>query len=224
MFKYTVPTTDDENPFYCPSVSALSFLENLRQRIHSAQLHHTNPDNPPQVQQRDSFPSFEKLLDQSIGEDDLLELLYRPACLQDSDSPEQQNSSINSIFSIPPWERKHRNPASLNSLANRADIGERGSASASHTFSDLLGTTRRERSFPVANEVSFDLSGKADRICYFPPGTAHSPYGFKARCLASADEKDLVTELNDKIRELEGTFASHPLSSEGYTDTHVMTG
>jgi len=62
-YSYNVPAIDDKNPFYCPSVSANTYLSSLRHRVRIYR---------PSSRRRgdELFMSFARILDQSTSESD----------------------------------------------------------------------------------------------------------------------------------------------------------
>lgn len=201
MGDYEVPLVDDENPLYCPSVSAVAFLQTIRRRLHdddSATFDHT----PDLSSGSDEYllPSFVRQLDKSVTEEDLLELMYNPADLQDSN--DDNDTGVDSV---------------LQSRALRLEpaIKQEDSPGLVPTFSDFQGSIKRERSLPSVNEGSFELSAKADRILYFVRDSSVSAYSVRSRRLRGvhpfrphpSSTRALVTkveELQTKMTSIQG--------------------
>ena len=90
--RYSIPIVDDENPCYCPSIPAASFLQSLREKVSKDPLVKPIPQALSKNPEDEDYPcpSFAHVLDQSIGEDDLLELMYRrPTLVQQPSPPEE---------------------------------------------------------------------------------------------------------------------------------------
>ena len=205
--RYSIPIVDEQNPCYCPGLPAASFLESLRQKaLSEAAFRQLQPEpqrsllDVPLLADGYENPcaSFEKLLDQSISEDDLLELVYRRPTLPQP-SPEE-DSSLDSIYSVP---ARHAH-------SSRLSPRKEPSVACSDSFSDLQGPVKRERSFLAVNEGSFELSAKADRIQYFPTnyksGFTSVDNNRRHRTYSPHEDWDThLQDLNRRIRHLEGT-------------------
>lgn len=200
LTKYSTPIIDEQNPFYCPSVPAASFLQSLRQKV-SLESHSRHTLGYSQGQDEFSTPSFAKLLDQSISEEDLLDLMYRRPTLPGS--PLDEDSSLDSIYPVS-HRLGYRQPGS------DVDRERREPSVASESFSDLQGPMIHERSFLAVNDGSFELSAKADRIQYFPKMIGFTPSDPTRRnygAIAVDSDRDVhVQNLSGKIRVLEGTL------------------
>ncbi|GBE90107.1 hypothetical protein SCP_1801310 [Sparassis crispa] len=162
---FNEPVIDDQNPFYCPTVTAISYLETLRRELHAPSRYTTTAIHEK------LHPSFSKRLEQSMDEDDLLDLLYQPIPAA-RDSPDISSLLSNSLQNPTlNWERRTPAPTS-DQYDLRQDHPElRMKRKRSHsveTFSDMVGPPKHERSFQSVNDDSFYLSAKAQRICYFP--------------------------------------------------------
>lgn len=166
-----IPTTDVDNPFYCPSVPAALFLSSVRSRLRHANRDagHHSLDYTPELTDtsiQEPFSSFAEILERSICEDDLLELLYRPGNHSNSLAG-TDNSSFTSIC-----PGMHRT-ASFLDHGFLSSFGKRRSQSLEHSttfsdFSDFALPAKRERSIVDINETSFELSAKAEKIRFFP--------------------------------------------------------
>ena len=64
-YSYNVPAIDDKNPFYCPSVSANTYLSSLRHRV---RIH--RPTSTTRRRGDELFMSFARILDQCNSESD----------------------------------------------------------------------------------------------------------------------------------------------------------
>ncbi|KAI0806085.1 hypothetical protein BC629DRAFT_1141943 [Irpex lacteus] len=211
--------SDDQNPFYCPLVPAASFLADVREQVRrrdSAQgLQDRALSNTPELTRsydEDSFPSFAKILDQSICEEDLLEMHYRPDHLRD---PLNDDSSFLSMSSLH-WQRQQPAPLFLPRAPRVLGDGLSGTGKNSPalplTFSDFAVSPRRERSVIDVNEGSFELSAKAEKIRFFTD-----------KCLDSPDEPnnrdafsrlafpESVEKLTSRVRALQGGPYSQPV-------------
>ncbi|KAL6301507.1 hypothetical protein BKA93DRAFT_919725 [Sparassis latifolia] len=162
---FNEPVIDDQNPFYCPTVTAISYLETLRHELHA------HPSRYTTAIHEKLRPSFSKRLEQSMDEDDLLDLLYQPIRAA-RDSPDMSSLLSNSLKNPTlNWERGTPAPTS-DQHDLRQDHPElrvkRKRSHSAETFSDMVGPPKHERSFQSVNDDSFYLSAKAHRICYFP--------------------------------------------------------
>ena len=179
-----VSADDEQNPFYCPSLPATVFLDIVRDQVRRR-------DSVPRLQTRkllntpelthsfdeDSFPSFAKILDESLCEEDLLEIHYRPDRLRDSVN---DDSSLLSLSSMP-WKKQQPTPffASGDSKDNLSGSAgpRKDSSPISFTFSDFAAPARRERSVIDVNESSFELSAKAEKLRFYKNKLSDSPDG-----------------------------------------------
>ncbi|KAI0791197.1 hypothetical protein C8Q75DRAFT_732327 [Abortiporus biennis] len=165
------PTIDERNPFYCPTVPAVEYLDSLRRDLRTSvgdgnksanTSFHRLSDDP-------DFPSFASLLDRSITDDDLIQLVYgsgMPANRRLSDS---SSYSVNSILSAPSWEKnrnRHRYNIVQNSPSTYSSKKTLVSTASSDNFSALKGPLRRGLSSASVSQGSFVLSGKAQRLRY----------------------------------------------------------
>lgn len=201
MKGYDTPLVDDQNPLYCPSIPAVSFLESIRQQLHepsTANVTHTSNRSPSSDDYM--LPSFARLLDKSVTADDLLELLYHPPGLKFEDSDSSTSSELND-----------NTEGSMVLAGLDAPVKQADSFGLPETFSDIKGPVKREMSQASMNEGSFELSAKADRLLYFVRGGSYSPYPAKSRRYPHRPPRNQnhewrvkVYELQDRIYILEG--------------------
>jgi len=193
------PIIDDQNPLYCPALTAVAFLETLRHHIRSEG--HSYRSNEP-------VTSFAERLDQSMDEKDLYRLLYRP--LPPTDDGSESSSELNSIFSVPAWEHSTPAPRSIRRVAHPkppAPKVKRKRSSSSDAFNTLLGPPKRERSSQSVNDSSFELSAKAERLRYFRDATdaLFSPHDHgRSKITQARHGEPAKVEMQRKIRLLEG--------------------
>lgn len=201
MKGYDAPLVDHQNPLYCPSIPAVSFLESIRQQLHgssTANITHTSNRSPSSDDYM--LPSFTRLLDKSVTADDLLELLYNPPSLKFEDSDSSTSSEPN-----------NDTDGSMVLAGLDAPVKQEGSLGLPETFSDIKGPVKREMSQASMNEGSFELSAKADRLLYFVRGGSYSPYHAKSRRYPHRPPgnqnhgwRAKIHELQDRIYILEG--------------------
>ncbi|EKM57872.1 uncharacterized protein PHACADRAFT_206742 [Phanerochaete carnosa HHB-10118-sp] len=207
MKDYDIPKVDRNNPLYCPSVPAVVFLESIRRKIHDKGgiSRESTPEFSPDHENRHSLSSFTRLLDKSVTDDDLLELLYNPGHSEtllgngDNSGDTNLSSVLQGVTS-----RGLTVPVSPQVYACDCLIKEEES---SISFSDLRGPAKREMSLPSGNEGSFEISGKADPIVYF--ARSSSPYNVHRRCFLVAPEPEngwraRAHELQEKLSRLGG--------------------
>lgn len=203
------PVVDEKNPFYCPALDAIAFLQNLRHEIYA--------DPPPYSRTPgDCLPSFAECLDRSLDEAELHELLYR-AVPRVLDSPDVSQASLN--FSG--YFCDHSTPAPRRGLQ---DIppglrAKRKRPSPPGTFSDMLAPPKREKSYQSVNESSFELSARGEKLRYFRESvdTLYSPYAPRSYGYSDTDGRPTAFELERKIRALEGAYMLHPIDADGCT-------
>lgn len=206
MNPYGNPKVDKNNPLYCPSVPAVAFLESIRRQIHDKGgiSRENTPELSPDHEDRHLLPSFTRLLDKSVTDDDLLELLYNPShsetLLGDDDSGDTNMGSVLQGTAF----RGLAVPVSPRVPGCDCVIKQEES---SISFSDLRGPAKREMSLPSINEGSFELSGKADPIVYF--ARSSSPYNVDRQCFLVAPGLGKswgarAHELQEKLSRLKG--------------------
>ena len=204
MKDYADPLVDDQNPLYCPSISAVSFLETIRQQLHGpGTINASRTLNQSFSSDDDLLPSFTKLLDKSVTANDLLELFYNPTRGDINDSDTSSGSSD------PNYRNDMDGSLVLAGLDDTSVKQEGSSPGLPETFSDIKGPVKREMSLPSVNEESFELSAKADRLSYFARGSSYSPYHAKPRRFPFRPAghhgwRTKVRELQDRIAVLEG--------------------
>lgn len=205
--------TDASNPFYCPSLPASVFLDSIRRKIrHSDQgISDDSLDRTPELtnsSNEEIFPSFTQLLDQSLCDEDLLELLYQPDERLLDSSGDNCNSSLASTCP----RRPRGGPSMLDrdgvfTLGQTLARSSTDSPRLSHGFSDFALPARREMSVVDVNNSSFELSAKAEKLRYFVQKMPLSPEESPARkryipgdCKSIKSRDGLIA----RIRALEG--------------------
>ncbi|KAF9818789.1 hypothetical protein IEO21_02569 [Rhodonia placenta] len=207
---YTQPIVDDQNPFYCPAITAVAFLESLRHQLRDAP--------PPYSRSPEGHDiSFAERLDQSVDEKDLYRLLFRFHPHQSHDL--DHNSSVDSSLSAPAYGHSTPVPVpqSVASPAGPVKVRAKRKRSRScDTFSGLLAPPKRERSLQSVNDSSFELSAKAERLRYFK-GSADalfSPASHGARGVPEIDGPLTKHELERRICILEDELYGPPIGTE----------
>ncbi|KAI0346251.1 hypothetical protein BDW22DRAFT_1417564 [Trametopsis cervina] len=208
---------EDNNPFYCPSMPASLFLQNLRKQVRRGDpdAQENSLDNTPDLtdsSNEDIFPSFTKILDQSMGEEDLLELHYRPDFLRRTAANSDKDTS--SLLSDPSVYRQ-QGPALLLDPRSRHTLEQHvsGSPVVSLTFSDFAVSPKRERSVIDVNEGSFELSAKADKLHFFTTHGLCSPEDVDFRYARTSTPKR-VEQLTERVRVLEDELHGMPIGTE----------
>lgn len=205
MKDYDIPLVDEENPLYCPSLPAVSFLESIRRQLHENRgtSRENTPELSPDHEDHYLLPSFTRLLDKSLTEDDLLELRYNPGQPKTLLGDDSGDTSVGSILQSAMFRGFGSSASYVASVSDSVSKQDECSTS----FSDLLGPAKRERSLLSVNENSFELSGKADRIQYFARGSSPSDEHIRRFPLVHAlgnGWRARADELQEKISRLEG--------------------
>ncbi|KAI0090231.1 hypothetical protein BDY19DRAFT_760101 [Irpex rosettiformis] len=223
MADFNTMSDDEHNPFYCPSVPAALFLETVRNQVRrdnsALGIATRNLSNTPELTHsfdEDSFPSFAKILDESICKEDLLEMHYRLR-----DSTNDDSSFLSSLH----WQ--HQQPAPLftsdfsKHRSPRLTSCQKGSPAISVTFSDLAASPRRERSVIDVNDGSFELSAKAEKLRFYTDNFLDSPdeLGSRSDLLSLALPKS-IEGLTSRVHALQGSFA---LELDAYTFEILLT-
>ena len=203
------PQIDDENPLYCPSVPAVDYLQSIRKQARS-ETRHKHPEkktNLSRIPGDQLYQSFASILDRSLDDEDLAELLF--AYNRTSDPIGTSSASSGSLDTLSFWNQKNSFETShvhsgrrLNSDSSRLLM-----SNVSSGFSDLRGSSRRGKSSDSVNDGSFELSSKANRLHYFVPGHGNSPYDVGMyQDLQEYASRSSTSNLKRKIRTLEGSF------------------
>lgn len=145
-----IPLIDEQNPFYCPTVPAISYLDSLRQL-------HAQENFMTATQDSGLFYSFAHIIDQQ----------NRLAIHSDDDD------SSPGTHPIPAWEKEglsdlsdRRPPVQLRSVKRKLSF--------SSSFSDIKQPAKYARSFQSVHDSSFELSVKAQRLFYFDSNPGYS--------------------------------------------------
>lgn len=210
LTSHTAPVIDEENPLYCPSISAVAFLESVRKKVYSNKRLHSSARTPDLSRTTDElfFPSFHNMLDKSLTEEDLLRLHYFPANAAMFPTRTRHDSSsssleADSLRSIPSWKNKAGTYNTSSKPSKRHVPSKRSRPSHVHTsdsFSEFRGPFRREKSAMTVNDGSFELSARAERLHYFPVKASFSPY----EPMPQRNRELPEDQLTEKVRNLEG--------------------
>lgn len=193
MSNFARVLSDDNNPFYCPDQSSTAFIQTLRHKLSS--------DNFQEHELRASFNR--SLLHKSADDENLFPQYTRgysvieDAYMHSWDQSDEYRSSPGVFTSV-----IADNLVRLCSSNKRKRCVE--------TFSDFEGPIKRGRSHDYVNYDSFELSGKADKICYSYP---EIPYPFSPPHLALASmslARNNADSLVERITDLEGTSVLRP--------------
>ena len=194
--RYQEPVVDDLNPFYCPALDAVAFLQDLRHQLHSG-----TPAHIPS----DCLPSFAECLDRSLDEVELQEL-SRKAIPQIVHSPDVSDLTFSTFFCNQSTPVPHRGwqaapPVPVMKARRKRPMSP-------ETFSDMLAPPKKEKSIQSINESSFELSAKAEKLRYFSGSqdALYSPHPPREYGYSDAGGAPTAFELERKIRALEGVF------------------
>ncbi|CCM06606.1 uncharacterized protein FIBRA_08885 [Fibroporia radiculosa] len=203
------PIVDEKNPFYCPSLSAATFLENVR-------LQFCCEDPPPYTRTAaESLPSFPERLHQSLDETDIFKLLCDGPPISTEDETPEYSSVLHSACLVPQCGSTpiiHSNRV----VQNRLGAKRKRSISAD-TFSELLAPPKRERSSQSVNDASFELSAKAGRIRYFGASsdTYVSPFSNETLYRTRSSYGDMTkAKMGRRLRALEDELYGYPVGTE----------
>ncbi|TFY54163.1 hypothetical protein EVJ58_g9020 [Rhodofomes roseus] len=212
---YEQPLIDERNPFYCPALDALAFLQSLRHELHAAPPPYSHSPGDHQL------PSFAECLDKSLDEAELHELLYR-AVPRVLDSPGVSQTSLSfSGFVCDHSTPVPRRGFHLQDAPPGVKAKRKRPASPPGTFSDLLAPPKREKSYQSVNEGSFELSARGEKLRYFSGSVdaLYSPYAPRNYGYSDAD----TFELERRIRVLEDELYGPPVGAETPRSMNALT-
>lgn len=212
---YENPLVDEENPLYCPSVSAVAYLQSIRSQTHSESKRRKQPSGKPKsnsssrILDDQLLQSFTSVLDRSLDEHDLAELLF--AYNRTGGEPiESSGSSAGSLSTLSFWsQQKVACETRKTKGMDSSSVSRRSEVHVSSGFNDLQGSSRRGKSSVSINDHSFDLSAKADRLRYFAQNFGNSPYDGRLHQNGGNGYQYQISGTNSlkrKIRNLEGLF------------------
>ncbi|KAG6894239.1 hypothetical protein C0992_006956, partial [Termitomyces sp. T32_za158] len=201
MNRFVSPSIDIDNPFYCPSVSAASYIKSLQDSGRPT------GSNARFRRKKRLVASFAQVLqnalladacDSSDDDDDenYEKTVSRSHLVDHQLSPTISYSSSDEdsplLNSIPRWER-----------GNRQDTWDHGyfafKKRKRDTFSDIYGPPLYAKSVLSAHDSSFDVSVKRQRLSYL--GCPGSPV--KAAPSEGQGNVDAVSMLTLRVRDLE---------------------
>lgn len=207
MQRYSTPLIDEQNPFYCPTVSATAYINSLRQN-----LRRNDPNIHRELQPQDAqlLLSFARVLDKALmQDDDVAESFGSLGAIPDSPDrgPLSDTSSEDLDYPIPAWERYQDSSESGNSwidiggclARNRRPVVKRKRTS----FSEIRGPPKYARSFQSVHDSSFEIDIKRENLQYCIPGHEYSsPPPGKQQSSVDYPAHDLIS----RIQALEGTL------------------
>jgi hypothetical protein len=179
----TPPLIDEQpaNPFYCPELSAISYMDALRQRL-----------------QANLGPARDKLLysfaNVLVAGDNDSDILYPDrddinySCLDFSSQP----SSVRRQLALP-----------LGALGAGLSVKRKRSLS-SCSFSDINGPPQHARSFQSVHDSSFEITIKHEKLNYSRPNPGHSPDDRVLPDRQKLKNNPTIHDLNLRIQALEG--------------------
>ncbi|GLB44753.1 putative MINDY deubiquitinase [Lyophyllum shimeji] len=233
MLHYAVPSVDEDNPLYCPSVSAASYLQSLRH-----QLHRTKKSGGKNRRNNRLLQSFARVLQNALLPDayDSSEAethgktVFIPNFNADGRSRTPSTSSEDappnySAYPIPAWELEHERDF-WNAVKGNL-VGYGGPAHLKRkrgSFSDIQGPPKYARSIQSVHDTSFDVTVKHEKLSYSGgPGT---PVETKAvaspRELDFADKDGKSSDLAQRVRDLEDRLYGHPIGTESPRGIHSL--
>ncbi|KAF7311901.1 hypothetical protein MIND_00201400 [Mycena indigotica] len=143
----SLPVIDENNPFYCPGITASAYLSSLRRKArHGAAARLPQPSN--------DLISFARVLVQDEN--------YKPTLRAlDSDDDDAESTLV------PPDKT-----TSTKASTSRRPLKRK----RSNSFSDLRGSPKHVRSSLSIQESSFEISVKRERLQYYSAKYTYSPF------------------------------------------------
>ncbi|KAF5379663.1 hypothetical protein D9615_005779 [Tricholomella constricta] len=207
MLRFDAPSVDENNPLYCPSVTAASYLESLR--------HQRRPNTRGKPSRNDRFlQSFARILEKALvtnsnalgssDDESYPELLFKRPRTTSTSSEDSENLP-NFSYAIPAWERDDVQGFWGTLQGNRDGSGQLepvpldlGLKRKRERFSDLRGPPAYARSAQSVQDSSFDVVVKHEKLSYFAaPGSID-----KTKALRIEGDAESVLPL--KVRDLGG--------------------
>ncbi|KAG5651416.1 hypothetical protein H0H81_008724 [Sphagnurus paluster] len=194
MFRFLVPSIDENNPFYCPSVSAASYLQSLQlQRRKTGARKSRNR----------LLQSFARALESALKEN--TDSSDEETVLGHKLTPTANSSSEEKLYgfaySIPAWERDHGED-SWDGLKGRSKVLKRQRTD----FSDIQGPHKYAKSNNSVHDSSFDVSVKHEKLVYSAiPGSPFTPP-------PKINDQNLALEL--RVRDLEDQLYGPRIGTE----------
>lgn len=168
---HNLPSIDEKNPLYCPSVSATAYLDSIRHRLHQGTKKSRNDK---------LYVSFARVLDKGLlsGDSDDEGDAFPPRSLVRSASPDSSGDdtiTANSQYSIPTWERFNVEDDTFN-MEDQWVGGMRGvpipprrPKRKRSPFSDIDGPSKHARSVQSTQDGSFTISVRHENLVYSVP-------------------------------------------------------
>ncbi|KAJ7698980.1 hypothetical protein B0H17DRAFT_317089 [Mycena rosella] len=193
MPTYSLPTIDENNPLYCPAVTASSYLSSLRR-----QAHRRNSRAQSQSENDKKLSSFARILDKALQEGEREPL--RELSQLDDESTLPSSYTLRENLSISVERRTTVQKTSRQPLKRKRS-----------SFSDLGGPPKYARSIESVHDSSFDVTTRRERIQYFPQKPQYSPFVLPKK---PAAKPTLTDDLKAKVRGLEDQLYGPPIGTE----------
>ncbi|OBZ72512.1 hypothetical protein A0H81_07389, partial [Grifola frondosa] len=210
------PIIDDQNPFYCPAVSARAFIDTLQSQLRSA-----SALGFPDISDAHSVSSFAKRLQVSITEDDMSDLVRSPALPKALTAPSLHAPVLDDSSSSDQVPGLDRSVSPLTRLVEKSgsDVDrksgfKRKRSSSMDAFSELLASPKHGRSFDEYNDKSFQLSAKAERLQFFPRNTVPIPVYSSSPRAYNAAKTSTMSALRRKVATLEHELYGQPVGTQ----------
>jgi hypothetical protein len=181
MASYNFPSIDEQNPLYCPAVSAAAYVRSLRRQLRSA----------APVQDQKLLCSFARILDQALSRDDHapLDHKYYP-----------KSPTTSSLSGVSFWEKIGQLEAKHEIPAPRPPKRKRSSS-----FTNLRGPAKHARSFVTTDSPSsFTFSPKRGGLRYSSCKSSDSTRIAVQRNISRLDRPGPLAELTLRVQDLEG--------------------
>ncbi|KAJ7081613.1 hypothetical protein B0H15DRAFT_854440 [Mycena belliarum] len=190
MSAYSYPLVDNQNPLYCPTISASSYLSSVRRRVRVQRL------KPQTLSQNNrNLDSFVNALEKALQE-------KKPVLRELSPSDDDCALPLSSVL-----------PENLDFSFNHATTSRpllKRKFSGS-SFRELHSPAKYPRSTRSVREVSLEVDAKAQQNRYFPPKPQNSS---RALLMKHSMKTDIPGELKAKIQILEDQLNGPPIGTE----------
>ncbi|KAF9460357.1 hypothetical protein BDZ94DRAFT_937197 [Collybia nuda] len=227
MHTLNPPSIDENNPLYCPAVSATAYISSIR--LHLLQ----NCTAAPKNRKNQHIVSFATILDKGLLSSDSEDEndIFPPRSLIRFPSPSSSDEDTTTTTfrnSIPAWERFNKDSELYN--ADDEWVGmrnipivprhqQKNSKRKRSPFSDINGPSKFARSIQSVHDSSFDIMVRRESLVYSVPGSAKKRYGLARSGETRSYRKTPLLEksktaLLARIRTLEDDLYGPPTGTE----------
>ena len=199
------PLVDEQpsNPFYCPRIPAVSFMDTLRRQLYQDIGSPRQTSTPYRIGKK-LLLSYARNLDRAL----FSRCRESKVSTSHPESVTEPNSRV-SLWDDSSTLGSHRGRAS--GLLSRDSIKHKQISLSSLSFNDIGGQTDHVKSYQSVHESSFEVEIRSEKLNYARPGSAQSSVGYLESILrrqiidqASMDRQSTLYDLKLRIQNFEG--------------------